>query len=43
MNTYGHFIKGAYVDPVGGKSIDSFKLWRGVRLRPDRSYLTPPP
>src|SRR3984957_15408735 len=29
MKTYGHFIDGAYVDPVGGKSIDSFNPYTG--------------
>jgi len=24
MKTYGHFIDGAYVEPLGGKWIDSF-------------------
>jgi acyl-CoA reductase-like NAD-dependent aldehyde dehydrogenase len=29
MKSYGHFIDGAYVDPVGGKSIDSFNPYTG--------------
>ena len=29
MKTHGHFINGAYVDPVGGKSIDSFNPYTG--------------
>src|ERR1700679_2570814 len=29
MKTYGHFIDGAYVDPVGGKFIDSFNPYSG--------------
>jgi (Z)-2-((N-methylformamido)methylene)-5-hydroxybutyrolactone dehydrogenase len=29
MKTYGHFIDGAYIDPVGGKSIDSFNPYSG--------------
>lgn len=29
MKTYGHFIDGAYVEPVGGKWIDSFNPYTG--------------
>ena len=29
MKTYGHYINGAYVDPVGGKSIESFNPYTG--------------
>jgi acyl-CoA reductase-like NAD-dependent aldehyde dehydrogenase len=29
MKTYGHFIDGAYVEPVGGKHIDSFNPYSG--------------
>src|SRR5580658_3387231 len=29
MKTYGHYINGAYVEPVGGKTIDSFNPYTG--------------
>ena len=29
MKTYGHFINGTYVEPVGGKFIDSFNPYTG--------------
>lgn len=29
MKTFGHFINGEYVEPVGGKFIDSFNPYSG--------------